>query len=367
MRINMFCRFTMSGVGRHARYVYDNLQNYVGDGLSVHHVDLDNKQALAEAIVGGRADDIALFFVTHDPKLLEMIKGKKILWCVFESTRIPTKLMQLIRCYDAVWTPSAWGRDVLITNGLSQDLITVVPEGVDTKLYAPQHLPRQKNFIFLSVAKYEKRKGIDELVDAFQTEFLQADYPDIALWLKADFPSFPERMVQLRAKTDADNRIKIFDGTYSDSDMALLYNKADAFVFPSRAEGFGLPCLEALSCGLPVITTNYSGQTEYLRSIDGLYQHVDYTMEDIVDCDFDYFFKDLYAGEGYGQWAQPDIGSLRQCMRRSYFEKEIWRQKAAQATVLIRGHFDWDDAVQEVLVALGWITSRHDNIASPHQ
>jgi glycosyltransferase involved in cell wall biosynthesis len=54
----------------------------------------------------------------------------------------------------------------------------------------------------------------------------------------------------------------IFTGYISDEDLPALYNAADLFVYPSIFEGFGLPPLEAMACGTPVITSNTSSLPE---------------------------------------------------------------------------------------------------------
>ncbi|MDR3423861.1 MAG: glycosyltransferase [Alphaproteobacteria bacterium] len=348
MKINLFCRMTQSGVGRHAQYLYDNLREMRAD---VRHVDLDDKNAMAKAIIEAMPNDRTLFFLTQDPKLLQMIRGKKILWCAFESDHIPKRLLALMDAFDEVWALTQWGQRVMIDSGLPQAKTKTVLEGVDAKIYAPN--PRaHAGFVFLSVAKYEKRKGIDELIQAFTQEFPAAHYPDVCLKLKADFPLFPERQTELKTKTANDSRIKIIEGYANDEDMAALYNAADAFVFPSRAEGFGLPCLEALFCGLPAIATHYSGQTEYLNYIPDLFLPIDHELENIEDKDFDYFYKDLYAGEPYGHWAKPNVDSLRQSMRQVYEAKEMWKEKALTASRIVRDVFDWKKTAEKTLAEL---------------
>ena len=60
---------------------------------------------------------------------------------------------------------------------------------------------------------------------------------------------------------DLQNRV-VFTGFVPDKDLVLLYNAATLFVYPSLYEGFGLPLLEAMSCGTPVITSNLSSLPE---------------------------------------------------------------------------------------------------------
>ena len=54
----------------------------------------------------------------------------------------------------------------------------------------------------------------------------------------------------------------IFTGYVPEEELPLVYNAADLFVYPSLYEGFGLPILEAMACGVPVITSNLSSMPE---------------------------------------------------------------------------------------------------------
>ena len=99
-------------------------------------------------------------------------------------------------------------------------------------------------------------------------------------------------------------------GALSTSDMALLYNNYDALIFPSRAEGWGLPLIEAIACGLPVISTYYSGHAEYLSAIDGQFVRLDHQLQPINCPEFLQHWK---AG---GQWAvaSPDEIAKSWCL-----------------------------------------------------
>jgi glycosyltransferase involved in cell wall biosynthesis len=269
----------------------------------------------------------------------------------FESDRIPARWRDNLACYDAIWVPTRWGHDVLTACGVPADKIRIVQEGVNSKNYLPKPIPHE-GFVFFFVGKYEKRKGINELIMAFIQEFPRADYPAVILRLKADFPMFPELLQKLKENAAFDDRIQILEGDLTDGQMVTLYNGADAFVFPSRAEGFGLPCIEALACGLPMIATNVSGQAEFLREIEGLFVPIAYEMENIEDFVFDYFYKKIYAGEPYGRWAKPDIASIRQGMRQIYKNHAEWKEKARRASEIIRNKFDCSESAQRAIVEL---------------
>ena len=79
-----------------------------------------------------------------------------------------------------------------------------------------------------------------------------------------DTPFFPDPL-KIAKTLDIEDYI-ITPGWIEEVDKPLLYGAARAFVFPSRYEGFGLPVLEAMACGTPVITTNCSSLPELVGS-----------------------------------------------------------------------------------------------------
>lgn len=89
----------------------------------------------------------------------------------------------------------------------------------------------------------------------------------------------------------------------TDAEHPGFYAAADAFVLPSRGEGWGRPHVEAMSMGLPVIATNWSGVTAFL---DG-------------DVGYPIPVTRLVQAEGWPhglRWADPDTAALRRLMRR---------------------------------------------------
>lgn len=351
MRLYLFGRFNSTGGGRHAENFYRGLLATPLNGLTVIPINPDDKQEIARMLVEGTDCDITLFFILANPWIVSRVKGRKILWFVFESDRIPSKVCTLLSGYNFLWVPSAWGRDVLIASGVTPNLINVVSEGVDTSVYFPKIKPHN-GFIFLSIGKYEKRKGIDELVQAFSEEFPEPTYPTMGLWLKADHPLMPERILDLTLKTSIDKRIKVLGGDYPEGDLIKLYQGADAFVFPSRAEGFGLPALEAIACGIPLLSVCYSGQTEYLKEIESLYYPIQYELVPICDRDFQNSFREAFDGEDFGSWAEPNLLGLRAAMRDVYDNINLWKTRALRASDKIRSQFDWKDIAEKALKSL---------------
>jgi glycosyltransferase involved in cell wall biosynthesis len=105
----------------------------------------------------------------------------------------------------------------------------------------------------LSVCSLEPRKNLDALVRAFAIAVREHDVPH-ALVLVGRAGRRSARVRELVDQSDLGERVCL-PGYVSDEDLVALYNRADLFVYPSKYEGFGLPVIEAMACGAPVVTS----------------------------------------------------------------------------------------------------------------
>ena len=164
---------------------------------------------------------------------------------------------------DRVWVPSAFVRDGYVAAGMPPGIVDVVPNGVDLERFSPdgeaRTLGEPAGCTFLFVGGTIWRKGIDVLLAAWARAFGPGD--DVRLVVK-DFgvgstykgQTAGEEVCALAARDD------IAPVTYLTEDLPAaelpaLYRAADVVVLPYRAEGFCLPALEAMACGVPVIHT----------------------------------------------------------------------------------------------------------------
>lgn len=115
---------------------------------------------------------------------------------------------------------------------------------------------------FILAVGYEPRKNIPLLIEAF-SRFAQ-DYPHINLVIVAAEEQSRGFFQQLAHEWNMDERVIVL-GAVSPNDLVVLYNLADVFVFPSERESFGLPPLEALACGTPVVAMKMTSIPEILQ------------------------------------------------------------------------------------------------------
>jgi len=114
----------------------------------------------------------------------------------------------------------------------------------------------------LSLCTLEPRKNIDHLIRCFRRLAREQAIPDLNLVLVGTRGwKFGRIMAEIEDSTDLGDRL-ITTGYVPDDDLAPLYSGAEMFVYPSLYEGFGLPPLEAMQCGVPVITSNTSSLPE---------------------------------------------------------------------------------------------------------
>jgi glycosyltransferase involved in cell wall biosynthesis len=113
--------------------------------------------------------------------------------------------------------------------------------------------------VVLFVGLIEPRKNLATLVQAFAS--LKSLHGDFCLVLAGDYGWGCQDVLASVRRYGIENHV-LFPGFIPDGELPELYNLADVFVYPSLYEGFGLPVLEAMACGVPVVTSNVSSMPE---------------------------------------------------------------------------------------------------------
>jgi glycosyltransferase involved in cell wall biosynthesis len=160
-------------------------------------------------------------------------------------------------------------QDIINHYKVSENKIAVIYLGVEERFgkiddYSVLEQIRAKyqiasQHVILYVGSIHTRRNIEQLIRAIH--ILCRKMSDIQLLIvgKREYPYFD---VHTLVDELALNNQVILSGYIQDSDLPLLYNVADLFIYPSSYEGFGLPPLEAMACGTPVITSNNSSLPE---------------------------------------------------------------------------------------------------------
>jgi glycosyltransferase involved in cell wall biosynthesis len=122
------------------------------------------------------------------------------------------------------------------------------------------HLP--EGDYFLSLHSLAPHKNMNHLIACFKQIIRQEKAKDLHLVICGGNKDAALSMINANQLTEADLKFIHFTGFVDDNDLAAIYSGAIGFIFPSLYEGFGLPVLEAMQCGCPVISSNTSSLPE---------------------------------------------------------------------------------------------------------
>lgn len=151
-------------------------------------------------------------------------------------------------------------KDVIVKHfGISPHKITVIYNGYVVSTVEPEPLPVPEHYVlFAGVLK--ERKNVLGIIRAFA--LFSKHYPNHKLLIagkkEGEYYEVLKKTIQELGITES----VVFLGYVSDAHLAYLYRHAESFVFPSFIEGFGMPVLEAMYAGLPVITSNTGALAE---------------------------------------------------------------------------------------------------------
>ena len=121
--------------------------------------------------------------------------------------------------------------------------------------------PTEK-FILFNCGKWEVRKGHDVMLEIFQRAF--PDNTDVELWMMCKNPvANPEYNQKWNNYYMQDPRVRLLNRCNTHKELSDIMRSVSCGFFPSRAEGWNLELLEMMSCGKPVVTTDYSAHTEF--------------------------------------------------------------------------------------------------------
>lgn len=270
----------------------------------------------------------------------------KIGYTMLETDRLPPAWVEQANLMHEVWTPTAWGVQVFHDSGVRRP-IYAMPLGVDLNCFTPGS-PRERlaeRTIFVSVFEWGLRKGWDLLLAAYRAAFRPND--PVLLLLKIDCrepASNPLRHLAAALPHPSPPVGLIYNQALTSARLAELYRSADCFVLPTRGEGWCMPALEAMACGLPAIVTNWSGPSAFLDESVGYPLPISGLVPTGSSSPY---YRDA-------QWAEPDRNALVELLRRVHRQREEAQHKGQAAAIGAR-RWSWAHAVQAILDRLATI------------
>lgn len=172
------------------------------------------------------------------------------------------------KCKKVITISEVEKANIIKTLRLKQESVTVVHNGVSKRFGIkpnPIEIQKVKENLgltadyFLFLGNVEPRKNVKNTIIAFVT-FAEKN-PTIKLVITGLSPSFVEKILAVINKKEYGSQFVITDFV-DDATLMALYAEAKVFLYPSLREGFGLPILEAMAFGVPVVTSNISAMPE---------------------------------------------------------------------------------------------------------
>jgi GT2 family glycosyltransferase len=270
-------------------------------------------------------------------------------YTMLETDRIPADWVRQANAMDEIWSPSTFNANTFRASGIEKP-IHIIPLGIDPDYFNPRisRSPLIGVYTFLSVFEWGERKAPELLLRAFNEEF-RAEEPAILLAkvINVDPGVDVQQEIANLGLNSSGGRIHFslnqFVPTYQ---LGVLYRSADCFVLTTRGEGWGMPVIEAMACGVPVIATNWGAHCDYMTADNAYPLPVDRLVPARAKCPY-------YTGF---RWAEPSYSHLRRLLRHVFENQAEARDKGERASRGVRENWTWDHAARKIIARLDCIS-----------
>ena len=180
---------------------------------------------------------------------------------------------------DEFWVPSTHSREQLIQSGVPAEKIYRVPFGVSALAYGTTICQHRLNgtFTFLTMLDWNERRGWQALLNAFLQEFKGRRDVRLRFWLLPDVSNADGRQVAMNHlsqfaqlhpefRKEQYDQVSVETRLIAQDEIPLLYASVSAYILPYSDSAFGRTLLEAMAIGLPVITSTFGGQCDFVST-----------------------------------------------------------------------------------------------------
>jgi len=230
-----------------------------------------------------------------------------------------------LRRADAVIVISCAAREMVLARGVAPDRVYIIPPGIDASkfVFSPFEHKASDRFELLAVGHLLKRKGLDTILLA-----MDKLPSNVFLRIVGDGPQ-KQSLIKHACELNIADRV-IFEGWVSYDEINPYYWNAHALVSGSRAESWGQMYVEAMACGLPVISTENVGSREIVRD-----------------------------GETGILVPQEDVNSLAAAIRKLVNDRSLAARMGQAGRRVVEDEYDWDKVIIPRYIALYQSLSGH--------
>jgi len=351
--IGKVARYLTQGLKRRGYEIYILNEFYAGKPIVIDgivHYSFYDKTVLPAIMDEVKPDVVVIYGSIWHPSINQITRlftkydVKILLYAPIEFSSVSDFFLKSLIGADHIATTSYYAKNVILKwSSIPEDKVSVVYHGVDTNIYRPLNpKPRFENFedyfIFGMVARNQIRKEYPVLLRAFASlpKYIK---DECMLYLHTmpleesggklgwNLPLLVRKYNLFGKVLFPSEKACKFMG-YSEKEMCEIYNAMDVHCLITSGEGFGLPLIEAMACGIPQIASKNTCIPEILGDA-GIY----------AEC----WEEDLETVEGF-TLSTTKISAVRECMIMLFEDKNL-RKKLSQNALRRVMLFSWDRAV----------------------
>ena len=302
--------------------------------------------------------DIDLVLHEHNHRVYWRDHPKpKIAYTVWETETFSDNFFNRMLEYDELWVPSKWQKECAVAQGYPSDRMHVVPEAVEDDCVPAPEVPADDSvFTFCLMGRWDRRKSTSEILKCFVELF--GNNPKVQLIASIDNPfandglSTQDRWVKM-GMGEISN--VVFKSFLNREEYVRILQTSHVFLSCSRAEGWNIPLIEAMACGIPSLYSDCSGQTEFAKGkgtpIRILGKEPARAGAGEVSSPF--------TAELPGSFFSPDFGHLKKKMQYAMDNYNTLKQAALKDSVEIRSKYTWENAAKTALDRLKGFYNHH--------
>jgi glycosyltransferase involved in cell wall biosynthesis len=265
---------------------------------------------------------------------------------MLEVDGFPKEWVREANRLDEIWVPSELNRQGFLDCGLTRPIFKI-PLGVDPAYFHPG-IRSVRNphgeLVFLASFEWGERKDPWLLLQTFNDVFSASEPVRLVCKVINRDPtiSVKEEIRRLGLRESGGRISYLLNVDFPHYQLGCLYRSADCFVTTSRGEGWDMPLMEALACGLPCIATDWGGHREFFHSGIGYPLEVRRLVPAVARCPY-------YSGF---RWADPDPEHLRHLLRTVYEQREEAARLGAAAAREMAARFTWRQSAGRIVERL---------------
>ena len=299
--------------------------------------------------IRGRTDGLrpALSVVYGQGDVFARNRGRRrVGFTMLEVDGFPKEWVKQANKIDEVWVPTEFNRQGFLRSGLKRP-IHKIPLGVDSNYFHPRilgHPNPMGEYIFLSNFEWGERKEPWMLLKVFSESFSAHEPVRLVckIFNRDGMLSVRDEIRRLHLKDSGGKISFIFNREFPYYQLGSFYRSADCYVSAGRGEGWDMPLMEAMACGLPTIATDWGAHTEYAHD------EISYLLKSRrtvpADAKCPYY-------EGFS-WADPDPDHLRYLLRHIFEHQAEARSKGEAAAAEIAGKWTWAHSAQKIVARI---------------